>query len=536
MRTMSTRPKNRRPADIDRDLDRVQPGHTEPLARGFIEFLGGPFGRFSAPGTSRVVTPLRVITAVALAFLALGWLAKANCIQGNIGDDGVANLDWSGSRQLISACYSDMVPLYGAEGLKDGHFPYAYSWTDNDSTRYMEYPVLTGLFQWLMARITRIIWTAVHAVAGSAPEVAVYFSVSALFLALFWVLAVRCVYAMTGHRVWDTVLMAISPLVVVHAFTNYDTLPIAAALAAMLAVARGRPGIAGMLIGLGVALKLWPLFIFGAYLVLAVRTRRFRPFVVMVASGAATWLVVNLPIMLAFPEGWREFFRLNTERGWEWSTIYAIAARNTSWNGWDEPGAEPVILNAVSLALFLIGCLAIAVLGVLTRRQPRVAELVFLIVAVFLLTNKVWSPQYSLWLVPLAVLALPRWRLLLAWGLAEAMVWPVLMWHMAGDDAKGAPPELLDTVLVIRGALLITIMVLVVRQMLGRHTDPVLDANSGVDPLSGIFLVRPGSTYRGFIGAVSPAGDGAPAKKGRMGEPQEKVAVSTGPGGVADRG
>ena len=34
----------------------------------------------------------------------------------------------------------------------------------------------------------------------------------------------------------------------------------------------------------------------------------------------------------------------------------------------------------------------------------------FLIVVAFTLTNKVYSPQYSLWLVPLAVMARPRWR------------------------------------------------------------------------------------------------------------------------------
>ena len=53
---------------------------------------------------------------------------------------------------------------------------------------------------------------------------------------------------------------------------------------------------------------------------------------------------------------------------------------------------------------------------------PRLAALCFLIVAAFLLVNKVWSPQYSLWLVPLAVLALPRWRVLLTWMLVDALL------------------------------------------------------------------------------------------------------------------
>ena len=60
-------------------------------------------------------------------------------------------------------------------------------------------------------------------------------------------------------------------------------------------------------------------------------------------------------------------------------------------------------------------------------------------VAAFLLTNKVWSPQYSLWLVPLAVLALPRWRLLLAWMTVDALVWAPRMLFYLGADKKGLP-------------------------------------------------------------------------------------------------
>jgi hypothetical protein len=43
----------------------------------------------------------------------------------------------------------------------------------------------------------------------------------------------------------------------------------------------------------------------------------------------------------------------------------------------------------------------------------------FLLLAAFLITNKVWSPQYVIWLVPLAVLARPRWWPYALWQLAE---------------------------------------------------------------------------------------------------------------------
>ncbi|MHD0062722.1 hypothetical protein ACQX3D_11775, partial [Corynebacterium diphtheriae] len=137
------------------------------------------------------------------------------------------------------------------------------------------------------------------------------------------------------------------------------------------------------------------------------------------------------------------------------------------------------------LGLFVVACVGIALFGLCVRRRPRVAELAFLIVAAFLLVNKVWSPQYSLWLVPLAVLALPCWRLVLWWGLIDALTWPVLTWHMMGSDAKGAPAGLLDLFVVGRDVAIICIAVLIMRQMLGKNEDKVRRDNDGCDPLSG---------------------------------------------------
>ena len=46
----------------------------------------------------------------------------------------------------------------------------------------------------------------------------------------------------------------------------------------------------------------------------------------------------------------------------------------------------------------------VALLALMAPRRPRVAQLVFLVMVAFVLTNKVYSPQYVLWLSPLAVL------------------------------------------------------------------------------------------------------------------------------------
>lgn len=465
---------------------RVSPVREEPFARDVGTFLGGPMGRFAKVGTQRFWTPLRVLIVLALTFLSLGFLAKANCIQGTM-TDGIATLDWSGNRQYTSACYNDIVPLYSGRGLDQPGFPYAFSWQEGDLTRYMEYPVLAGIFQWLTGLVTQLIYPAVEVLPFAIPEVAVYFSLTALFMACMWVVVVRLVAEMTGNRVWDTVLVAASPLVVMHAFTNWDIPSVLAATIALWCVKQRNVALAGVAIGLGTAFKLWPLFLLGAFLVLTVRSKKYKEFGIMTATAAVSWLVVNVPVMLAYPEAWREFTRLNSERSWEWTTIYALFSREFGWTGFDGGATPPVILNAVTLFAFLGLCAAIGIFGIRVARRPRVAELAYLIVAAFLLVNKVWSPQYSIWLVVLAVLALPRWRLLFAWMLVDALTWPILMLHMLGNENMGLPGQMLDLFILGRDGFIIAIGVLIIRQMLGKHEDPVRAAHGGEDPLAGSF-------------------------------------------------
>ena len=99
------------------------------------------------------------------------------------------------------------------------------------------------------------------------------------------------------------------------------------------------------------------------------------------------------------------------------------------------------------------------ILGLKAPQTPRIAELVCLIVGLFLIFNKVWSPQYSLWFVVPAVLALPYWRLLLSWMVVDMAVWPVLMWHMMGTENMGVPGELLNLVVLTRDGLIVAMVV-----------------------------------------------------------------------------
>lgn len=468
--------------------ERIRPG--QGVGATAVGAWGGPVGEHAVVGRQRFWTPLRVVMLFTVLFLAFGFFSKAACLEtSNPTDGSQPGLQWDG-RQYYKACYADPLPLYSTEGLADGALPYKYMWvTDSGEVRYMEYPVLSGLFQYVTAQGAQA-WDAVA--PGGPIEVVKYFVLGVVILAFFWMIAVWATYHSAGRRPWDTLLMAASPLIIFQAFTNYDLMAVAFASVALLLWARNRPVWAGVVLGVGVAAKLYPLFLFGALLVVAIRRRRFVALGKAAAAAVGAWLAINLPIMLPFPEGWKEFFRLNSDRPANPESIYAVIGTLTGWEGFDAgraAGEAPATLNAVSLALFALGCAGVLAIGLTAARTPRIAQLAFLIVALFLLTNKVWSPQYSLWLVPLAVLAVPRVRLLVPWMAFDALLWVAHMAYFRGAADQGIGPETFHPLVLVRDLLVVAICVVVVMEIYRPHRDLVRRTHEGTpegpDPLAG---------------------------------------------------
>jgi uncharacterized membrane protein len=429
-----------------------------------------------------------VLMLLAVIGLGLGWSTKQACTDSYQFNGGQVVLDWRDWRQYENHCYSDIIPLYGLEKLQDGDLPYKTGWVDTPGgrTRYMEYPVVTGMLQYGVMRVTKDV---VHGATNpKRPEVVTYFTIMAIVLGGAWLLAVRCTIPLAA-RPRDVALMALSPLIAVHAFTNFDTLAVAFGAVGLLAWAKGRPTVAGVLFGLGAAAKLYPLFILGPLLVLCLRTGKLGPWWRAAAGTAVAWLAVNLPFMLLYRPGWWEFFRLNSMRPADHDSIYNAISVFTGWQGFDGPiydGQSPHKLNLISLGLFALVCLIIAVIALTAPRRPRVASLVFLIIAAFLLTNKVWSPQYSLWLVPFAVLAIPRWIPLLAWMGVDAYVWYPRMGYFLGmaDPSRGNSAKTFLTVVLVRDLLVVLVCALIVWTIFRPDHDPVRQAGFD-DPAGG---------------------------------------------------
>ncbi|MGH3868087.1 MAG: glycosyltransferase family 87 protein [Pseudonocardiaceae bacterium] len=479
---------------------RVVPSWTDPVPARASRLVGGPLGRHAVLGRHWFWTPLRVVLLFATITLALGWLVKVPCLQTYQDSAGGLQVDWRDGRQYLAMCYSDTVPLYTVERLDQpglAGFPYATSWVEHrgepgEQVRYMEYPVLTGLYQWITAKLAQT-WVALgNSAAGgwlpsSAPAI-VYFDISALGLAAAWLITVWALVRLSRRRPWDAALAALSPLVVVHAFTNFDALATALATTGLLAWARRRPVLAGVLLGLGAATKFYPLLLLFPILLLCLRAGRLRAGLQATAAAALSWTAVNVPVAVLFPSGWAEFFRLSSRRAADPDTLYTVVSTFTGWPGLDgvlRPGQIPLTLNLVSATLFVLACAAIGALALTAPRPPRLAQLCFLVVCAFLLVNKVWSPQYSLWLVPLAVLAIPRWRPVLAWMAVDALVWAPRMAYYLGPEHKGLPIEPFLGAVLIRDVAVLLLVVLVLRNIWRPEDDPIRGSGED-DPHGGV--------------------------------------------------
>ncbi|MFD1214627.1 glycosyltransferase family 87 protein [Arthrobacter sp. GCM10027362] len=446
----------------------VVPSRNDPFLRRYTEMLGGPLGRHTAPGivSPGFFTVERVLIIMTTLAALLSVLVKTPCRAGG----------WTQPDYFYQACYSDWPVLFASRHLAEGVFPLL----NPDS--FFEYPALLGLLAGATA------WL-VPGRGDTGERALAYFDINAALAAAAWMVTVLATARMGHRRPWDAAMVALAPGIVLAGTINWDLWAAMLTALGMLAFARNRPVAAGVYLGLGTALKAYPLLVFGAIILLAVRTGRYRAPGLAAGSAAAAWLLVNVPVLLLNPAGWGQFLAYSRDRGAGYSSIWY--AWNLSADGRLLPQLDATFINVASLLLFLAACAGIALLALTAPRRPRLASLAFLVVAAFVLTNKVYSPQFVLWLVPLAALAYPRWRDFLIWQFFEVMHWWAIWMYLGRSTSDGVPEHNLDTpyyVLAVLGHIAATawLMARVVRSVRHPERDVVrrLDID---DPQGGPF-------------------------------------------------
>jgi uncharacterized membrane protein len=173
-------------------------------------------------------------------------------------------------------------------------------------------------------------------------------------------------------------------------------------------------------------------FLLIGFILLAWKSKSWRPTLNMIAATFLTFFVVNILFAISNFEGWIHFYTFNFGRSIDFGSFwYAITQIGL-------PTIPNNLLNFASTAIFILLLVGIAILVKKAPNSPNIAQISFLILAAFVVTNKVYSPQYVLWLVPLAVLARPNWRDFLIWQFGEIVYFIGIWWFLAGYGIEGS--------------------------------------------------------------------------------------------------
>lgn len=480
--------------------DIALPSREDSVVEGATGIFGGPLGKRARVGRSGFWTPLRVLVLFAVLMTTLGWIEKEPC----------RTHPWGKGYEFTHVCYTDVLALYYAEGLADGKTPYV--------DHPVEYPVGIGI---AMESVRRMVLVFPRNDRASR-----FVDITILLLAGAAVVTVIATALTHRRRPWDAAMVALSPALVLHMGMNWDMLAAAALALSILAWSRQRLGWAGVALGVAVATKFYPGLLLFPLFLLCLRAGQLRAF----AKTAGTTIAVAVGIYLPFwitspafgdvggqqvkvaPSAWQlwrgsapfsdvihalaphhghgingawRFFDLSSSRPADWNSIWFVLQewRHKSL----DTGAAPHVLNLLTAVSFIVLALGIALLTLAAPRRPRLGQIAFLTLLAFLITSKVWSPQYVVWVVPLAVLARPRWRMYLIWQASEVamLVIQFLYFVNRGDSRRGVQSNWFIYSVLTRDVILLVFAGLVIREILEPSLD-VVRADGSDDPAGGV--------------------------------------------------
>jgi hypothetical protein len=272
---------------------------------------------------------------------------------------------------------------------------------------------------------------------------------------------------------------ALAPLVLGSVVIyRYDLWPAALTVAGLAAVVAARERVGFAALGIGIAAKLFPAVVVPPALAYVWRTRGPRQALLCLGIAACAVAAFVVPFLVLAPDGVWDSVRGQASRPLQIESLGSgilLAAHQfgglelhvvTSHGGQNLGGALPdalALVQTVALVAVLAGIWVAAALG--PARPERLVRYAAASVTAFVAFDKVLSPQFMIWLIPLVPLVRGRRGLaasgLLGLALLLTQLWfPIRYWELARD--LGALPSWL--VLARDLVLLALLAVLLVRE------------------------------------------------------------------------
>jgi len=308
-----------------------------------------------------------LLSAFAITFFSLliSYLKFARCIPGG----------WISPDVYQHGCYTDITGLYEVRRFAVDAWPFGAG------EKSLEYPILSGIGIWIISLLTR----------DGTDGLLQFFHWNLFVISLAYGVLV---YQLAKLDKQSALLFAFSPAVISALFINWDIWAITPLLIALILLTRQRYWLSGIALAISISVKFFPIiFVIPVLLSLAgKRAGRISFFNGLMLTS----LIVNLPFILFQFDGWAKFYIFNFKRDIDFGSIWYLVSLKGSW---------------ISGINWLITPLVITLLvATYWRYRNNLFGSIFLSSVIFFTLNKVYSPQYVLWLALVAILYFPKTR------------------------------------------------------------------------------------------------------------------------------
>ena len=285
--------------------------------------------------------------------------------------------DWASPDNYVHACYTDIPALFSERSLDTNTFPYL------SPTNSIEYPPVIGLGNWLISFIT-----------PSENSFRTFFDINALIIIVLFFISAIIVRKISPTYQY---IFPLAPAVIASLFINWDMWAVVSTLLAIYYFDKKKYEVSGIWLGVSIATKFFPIVLLLPVAIIFYRSSQIHLFYRYLFTTALFWSAINIPIALIHFDGWWRFFKLNLERGADFGSIwFALSLLDVNVPYLD------LIYPLISIGFFI----GLAFYLLKLAKLPNLAAVALFALVIFTTVSKVYSPQYILWLTPLAVIAL----------------------------------------------------------------------------------------------------------------------------------
>ncbi len=235
-----------------------------------------------------------------------------------------------------------------------------------------------------------------------------------------------------GYSLWITLAVSTIALVVSGPLITerFDLIPAILVLCALYSFSRGWNTASWITLGIATMIKTYPIVIVPLFALYLLKQKNYSSLVKGTLAFGFTLLVIIVPCLCLSPEGFYESYSYHAERGLQIESTYAsvlllgntlgltggeIRFDHAAWHMDTSLGDSLADASLPIMAIILTMVYAIYAMQkqVETERSAhsRLISYSLLAILAFMVTSKVLSPQYIIWIYPLIPLITGQWRI-----------------------------------------------------------------------------------------------------------------------------